>query len=229
MSKRNFPESSMERWRCLQLLSISQLNVLHFCLRSVFTFLKVIWKSLYCTQWTRWNNRKLNSELTFWLPRPSSKLEQKCRDQSYFRRADRAKDVETRLFITRGKYQFVFIVFSQASLKGWAEAFVDALDRSWRSEKETASRTLNLKRLQLDSAHWTYLNGTALASLVCLVVEDREAINSTPVTRRLCPWYEAIFELLFASVSKRVLVHNHSNGNEWCIFMQIKFIIIWMV
>ena len=47
----NFPESSMERWCCLHprsqsqwkftlvcFCSISQLNVLHFCLRSVFTF-----------------------------------------------------------------------------------------------------------------------------------------------------------------------------------------------
>ena len=33
-SKRNFPESSMERWRCLHLRSLS-----HFCLRSVITFI----------------------------------------------------------------------------------------------------------------------------------------------------------------------------------------------
>ena len=38
-----------------------------------------------------------------------------------------------------------------------------------------------------------------------------------------------ISELLYASVSKRVLVHNHSNGNELRILMQIKLISLTIV
>ena len=38
--------------------------------------------------------------------------------------------------------------------------------------------------------------------------------------------HQPISELPFASVSKRVLVHNHTNGNYWCIFTQVKLIII---
>ena len=38
-----------------------------------------------------------------------------------------------------------------------------------------------------------------------------------------------LFELLHASVSKRVLVHNHSNGNELRILMQIKLISLTIV